>query len=139
MSDRTDGLRTDGGEEPGDAGFDEWLAAIDDGEGYYLESPSGEGSLPPRRICPHSGSRDLAEEPLPETGEIEAVTVVHVASPQFAEDTPYATAVVDFGPVRLTGVVRGIDLEEVETGTTVEPTVEERDTTGDPLLVFRPV
>ncbi|MDR5671928.1 OB-fold domain and Zn-ribbon containing protein,possible acyl-CoA-binding protein [Halalkaliarchaeum sp. AArc-CO] len=136
---RSDRLRTDGGEEPGDAGFDEWLAAIGDGEGYYLESPSGDGSLPPRRICPHSGSSDLEEKPLPETGEIEAVTVVHVASPQFAEDTPYATAVVDFGPVRLTGVVRGIDLEEVETGTTVEPTVEERETTGDPLLVFRPV
>ncbi|MEF8779614.1 MAG: OB-fold domain-containing protein [Haloferacaceae archaeon] len=130
--------RTDGGEEPGDAGFDEWLEAIDAGEGYYLESPTGEGSLPPRRICPHSRSTDLEERPLPETGEIEAVTVVHVASPQFADDTPYATAVADFGPVRLTGVVRGVDLEEVETGTTVEPTVEERETTGGPLLVFRP-
>lgn len=131
--------RTDGGEEPGDAGFDEWLDAIDKGEGYYLESPSGETSLPPRRICPHSGSSQLAERPLPDTGEIEAVTVVHVAAPQFADDTPYATAVVDFGPVRLTGVVRGVGLEEIETGLAVEPTVEERETTDDPLLVFRPV
>ena len=80
MSERSDRLRTDGGEQPGDAGFDEWLAAIDDGEGYYLESPSGEGSLPPRRICPHSGSTDLEEEPLPEAGEIEDAGAFVIAS-----------------------------------------------------------
>lgn len=124
---------------PGDAGFDEWLAAIADGNGYYLESPTGEGSLPPRRICPHSGSTQLEEQPIPDTGTIEAVTVVHVASPQFVDDTPYATAVVDFGPVRLTGMVRGLDPDSVETGMTVESTVETRATTDDPLLVFRPV
>jgi uncharacterized protein len=38
--------------------------------------------------------------------------------------------------VRLTGQLRGV--EEPETGVRVAATVEERETTGDDLLVFRP-
>jgi len=123
----------------GDAGYDEWLDALADGEGYYLAAPTGEGSLPPRRVCPHTGATELTEEPLPETGTVEAATTVHVGTPSFADDTPYVTAVVDFGPVRLTGVVRGIDPEGVGPGLEVEPGVEKRETTGDPIVTFRPV
>lgn len=127
----------DGGEVR-DRGYDDWLDAIEAGEGYYLESPTGEGSLPPRQICPHSGSTDLTERPLPETGEIETYSVVHVASPGFADDAPYATAIAEFGPVRLTGLVRGIDPEAVEVGTEVTVDVETRETTDDRIVVFRP-
>ena len=120
------------------ATYDEWLDAIEAGEGFYLRSPEGYGSLPPRRVCPHSGSTDLAQEPLPETGTIETYSIVHVGATTFEADTPYISAVVDFGAVELTGIVRGVDPEAVAVGDTVGVTVETRETTDDRLVVFRP-
>ena len=129
-----------------DAGFDEWLAALDDGEGYYLSCDAGHGNLPPRRVCPDCASADLTERPLPETGTVETFTTVHVAAPQFADDAPYVTAVVDFGPVRLTGVVRegtgeGADDEvpAVGVGDAVAVDRGASETTGEETVVFRPV
>ena len=118
--------------------YDEWLDAIEAGEGFYLRSPEGHGSLPPRRVCPHSGSTDLKREPLPETGTIETYSIVHVGATTFEDDTPYISAVVDFGAVELTGVVRGVDPEAVAVGDAVGVTVETRETTDDRLVVFRP-
>ncbi|MFW6321147.1 MAG: Zn-ribbon domain-containing OB-fold protein [Halohasta sp.] len=120
------------------ATYDEWLDAIEAGEGFYLESPDGYGSLPPRRVCPHTGSTDLSQEPLPETGTVETYSVVHVGATAFADDTPYISAVVDFGPVELTGIVRGVDPEAVAVGDEVTVAVETRETTDDRLVVFRP-
>jgi uncharacterized OB-fold protein len=121
-----------------DGGFDDWLDAIEGGEPYYFACPDGHGALPPCRVCPECGSTELQRTDLPASGTVSTYTIVNVAAPQFAEDTPYATAVVDFGEVRLTGVVRGIDHDEVETGTTVGVDVEETETTGDRVLTFRP-
>lgn len=120
------------------ATYDEWLSAIDAGEGFYLESPDGHGSLPPRRVCPHSGSTDLTQKPLPETGTIETYTIVHVAAEKFSDDTPYVSAIAEFGPVELTGIVRGVDPESVAVGDDVGVAVETRKTTTDRLVVFRP-
>jgi len=120
------------------ATYDEWLDAIESGEGFYLRSPEGHGSLPPRRVCPHSGSTDLTHQPLPETGTVETYSVVHVGATKFADDTPYISAVVDFGPVGLTGIVRGVDPDAVAVGDEVRVTVETRETTDDRLVVFRP-
>lgn len=120
------------------AGYDDWLDAIESGGGYYVKCEKGHGSLPPRRACPQCGSQVLTEEPLPETGEIETVTVVRVGTPDFSEDTPYATAVVSFGGVRLTGQVRGIEFDEIESGTTVAAGVGRTATTGERVLVFEP-
>jgi hypothetical protein len=120
------------------ATYDEWIDALDAGEGFYLESPAGYGSLPPRRVCPHTGSTDLTQEPLPETGTVETYSVVHVGATEFADDTPYISAVASFGPVQLTGVLRGVDPEAVDIGDKVSVTVETRDTTDDRLVVFRP-
>ena len=120
------------------ATYDEWLDAIAAGEAFYLASPAGHGSLPPRRVCPHSGSTDLTQEPLPETGTVETYTLVHDAAETFSEDTPYVSAVVDFGPVELTGIVRGKEPESVAVGDAVTVTVETRETTDDRLVVFRP-
>ena len=77
---------------------------------------------------------------------ISILRVVHVPSPRFADDAPYATAVVDFGPTRLTGIVRdaGSDREdgdaapEVAIGDAVTAEVGERATDGERLVVFRP-
>ena len=123
-----------------DEGYDEFLDALaaEDMDGYYLECPNGHGSLPPRRACPHCGETALEETPLPDDGRVVTYTVVHVPTPQFEADAPYVTAIADFGSVRLTGIVRGIDPDTVETGLTVWPTVEETETTGRRLLVFRP-
>ena len=121
------------------ATYDEWLDAIKNGKAFYLESPEGHGSLPPRRVCPHSGSTDLTRQPLPETGTVDTYTVVHVAAEKFSEDTPYVSAVVDFGPVELTGVVRGKAPAAVNVGDEVTVGVETRETTDDRLVVFRPV
>ncbi|MFC7155393.1 Zn-ribbon domain-containing OB-fold protein [Halomarina halobia] len=129
------------GDERGSAGrnegFDDLLDAIEAGEGYYLRCPDGHGSLPPRRVCPHCGARDLDERPLPESGTVATYTVVRVPTPQFDEDAPYATAVVDFGTVRLTGIVDA-DPEAVETGMTVGATLGESTTTGERLVRFVP-
>jgi uncharacterized OB-fold protein len=91
-------------------------------------------------VCPECGSATLSEEPLAETGTVETHSVVHVAGPRFADDTPYVSAVADFGPVRLTGVLRGVDpaADAVAVGDRVAAGVEERDTDGEPLVVFRP-
>lgn len=146
-----------------DAGYDEWLDALAGGEGYALRCSEGHGSLPPRRVCPECGSTDLSRASLPDTGTVETFSVVHVPSPRFAEDAPYVTAIVDVGPTRLTGVLRGVDIDgddvtrddndvtrddpddgsesadDVGIGTTVAIGVEERTTDGEPLVVFRPV
>ena len=127
---------------PTDRDHAEWLDALADGDGFAVVCPDGHGSLPPRRVCPECGSTDLSREPLDETGEIETYSVVHVASPRFAGDAPYATAVADFGPTRLTGIVRGGDADggppSVEIGDAVTADAGERETDGERLVVFRP-
>ena len=124
-------------EAPREDGYDDLLDAVEEGTGYYLSCPNGHGSLPPRRVCPHCGSRDLTEEPLPESGTVTTFTVVRVATPQFADDAPYVTAVVDFGEVRLTGIVDA-PVDEVSVGTTVGVGVGRSETTGDRLLTLTP-
>jgi len=124
--------------EARDAGFDDFLDAVEDGEPYYLEGPEGDGWLPPRRIDPATGSQELTEEPLPETGTIVTHTQTHVASPEFADDAPFVVAVAEFGPVKITGQMRDVDPVDVEAGQTVEIGVDRSETTGDRLVVFRP-
>lgn len=121
-----------------DEGFDEWLDAIADGEEYFLECEHGHGSLPPRRVCPQCGSREIEETPLPDSGEISTFTVITVATPQFEDDAPYVTAIADFGPVSITGQVRGVDHDEVETGLVVGIDTDRTVTNRDRLVVFEP-
>ena len=118
-------------------GFDDFLDSVAAGESYYLACHEGHGWLPPRRICPECGSHDLTEESLPESGTIESHTTVRVPAPSFEEDAPYATAIADFGPLRVTAQFDG-GPEEVETGLTVELDIGESVTTGERVLVFRP-
>ncbi|MFB6310200.1 MAG: Zn-ribbon domain-containing OB-fold protein [Salinirussus sp.] len=119
-----------------DGAFDDLLDAIEDGEGYYLECADGHGWLPPRRICPECGSQDLEQQPLPDAGEVISFTEISVAAPSWTEDAPYITAVADFGPVGITGLLRGADDPTV--GMVVGLDVGERLTTGDRTIVFRP-
>ncbi|MDS0258356.1 OB-fold domain-containing protein [Haloarcula sp. S1CR25-12] len=118
--------------------YDDWLDSIEAGEGYYVECDEGHGWLPPRRVCPDCGSRELREEPLPDSGEIATHTTITVATPQFEDDAPYVTAIADFGPVSVTGLVRGVDPEDVSMADVVGIEVGERETTGERAVVFRP-
>ncbi|QLG50796.1 Zn-ribbon domain-containing OB-fold protein [Natrinema halophilum] len=122
-----------------DAGYDEWLEAAEEGDTYYLECANGHGSLTPRRVCPDCGSLELERVDMPETGEIQTFNVTHVPTPSFEEDAPYATAIADFGPVRVTGQVVGVDPAAVETGLAVELEITVSETTGKRILGFRPV
>jgi uncharacterized OB-fold protein len=124
-------------DEVGNEGYDELIDAIAEGEGYYLDCPEGHGSLPPRRICPYCGQTDLERTPLPESGAIETFTQTSVPTPQFEDDAPYVLAIASFGPVRLTGQVRGRNPGEISVGTAVTADAVDRETTGEPLLVFR--
>ncbi|ERH04647.1 MAG: putative nucleic-acid-binding protein containing a Zn-ribbon [Halorubrum sp. J07HR59] len=114
---------------------DDWVEALADGEGFYLQCPDGHGSLPPRRVCPTCGA-SLSKTPLPRTGTVETYTTVHVASPEFAEDTPYLTVIATFDSVRLTGVMLETAPEAVSSGCDVEPLVVQTDTTGDRTIGF---
>lgn len=120
------------------AGFDDFLDAAEEGEPYYLESPSGNGWLPPRVVDPRTGESELSEESLPETGEIVTQTITYVAPPDFADDAPFVVAIADFGSVRMTGQVRDVDPEDVSIGDQVELGVEESETTGERVPVFYP-
>ncbi|QLG63450.1 Zn-ribbon domain-containing OB-fold protein [Halorarum salinum] len=128
---------TEGVDRPDGPTYEEWVAALDR-NGFYLECANGHGSLPPRRVCPECGDTDLTQRSLPGTGTVATFSEVHVAGPAFAGETPYVTAVVDFGPVRLTGVLREVAADEVAVGDEVRADVEP-DGPGDrPLVVFRP-
>lgn len=130
---------SDDAEPIGDAGFDEWIEAIEDGTPFALECPNGHGSLPPRRVCPHCGDGDLEEVPLPTEGVLKTMSEVHVPTPQFTNDAPYTLAIAAFGPVRITGQLRGVPHDEIAIGDRVTVDVDRRRTTGDPLVVFDPV
>ncbi|PSQ43322.1 nucleic acid-binding protein [Halobacteriales archaeon SW_7_68_16] len=116
----------------------EFLDAVEFSDPRYLCCPAGHGSLPPRSVCPVCGATDLTERPLSREGEIVTYTRTNVSMPAFAEDTPYVTAIADFGPVQLTGQIGGDD-EGVTIGTTVTPDVARTETDGERVLVFRPV
>jgi hypothetical protein len=120
-----------------DEGYDDLLDALADGEGYYLEGPDGDGFLPPRAVHPRTGA-ELERQPLPETGEVVTFTRTEVPTPLLADDAPYVVAIAAFGPVRLTGQVRDVDPETVETGMRVEAAVGETVTTGERIVVLRP-
>jgi uncharacterized OB-fold protein len=123
---------------PRDAGYDDFLDAVEAGEPYYLESPSGNGWLPPRDVDPQTGERELVEKDLPETGEVLTHTLTNVSGPSFADDTPYIVAVAQFGSVRITGQVRGVDHDDLDIGQEVELSVGRNETADERVVVFEP-
>ena len=114
------------------------LAALEGGDGYYYECSNGHGTLPPRRACPHCGARELETVALPPTAEVVTYTTVTVPTPRFDDDPPYVTAIATCGPVRLTGILRGVDRSDVEIGQEVTVTVESDEPTDGRTIVFRP-
>jgi uncharacterized OB-fold protein len=126
-------------EDVRDVGYDDFLDAVEAGEPYYLESPSENGWLPPKTVDPETGERNLVEKDLPTTGEVLTYTITNVAGPSFTDDTPYVVAVAEFGPVNITGQVRGMDHDDVEIGQEVELSVGRNETADERVVVFEPV
>ena len=122
-----------------DRSYEAFCAAIEAGEGFYLECQDGHGSVPPRRVCPACGAQSLTARALPKTGTVQAQTEVHVATPAFADLAPYVSALADFDPVTLTGIVVETTLDTVEYGTEVTVGVERSDDRERPTLVFEPL
>lgn len=117
---------------------DEFCEAIEAGDPFYLACPEGHGLVPPRRVCPHCGAQTLTAEPLPGPGQVQASTVVHVATSAFADNVPYVTAIAEFGPVSLTGVITESTADTVEKGTPVTVNIDRTETRQRPTLVFEP-
>jgi uncharacterized OB-fold protein len=119
-----------------DAGFDDWLDALSEGESYHLVCENGHASLPPRLVCPECGAA-LSETPMEAVGEVLTYTVVHVGTREFDGQTPYTVAIAEYGDVRVTGLVRGVDPEDVTVGMPVDLTVGENPSTDDRVVVHR--
>ncbi|WP_137290599.1 Zn-ribbon domain-containing OB-fold protein [Natronorubrum halophilum] len=121
-----------------DDGFDAFLGELRDGQGYYYGCSNDHSLLPPRRACSHCGDRDLQRKPLPEVGTIVTHTTVFVPTAEFEDDAPYVTAIAEFGPVRLTGIIRGTDRSGIEIGQSVAVSVELDETGTERKITFRP-
>lgn len=117
-----------------DGAFSAFLDAIEAGEPFYLTCPEGHESVPPQQICHECHSRDLSRTPLPDTGDVVTYTVVAVPAPRFSDDSPYVTAIANFGPVTLTGHLREVNPDTVELGQTVQVAVGSAD--GDRFVAF---
>ena len=114
--------------------YDAWLDALEVDDGYYFRGDR-RATVPPAVT---EETDELERETLPETGVVESKTVIRVPHPDFEDAAPYAIAIVEFGPVTLTGQVTGTDPEAVETGLVVEATVLEAEASGKRFVGFRP-
>jgi len=74
----------------------EFWHALD--EGRFLVSQCdacGHLSFPPKRVCPRCTSADMQWRELGGRGRLYSLTRVHAGPPRFADEMPYAVAIVD--------------------------------------------
>ena len=55
----------------------------------------GKFTFPPKKVCPHCWSQDMAWKPLSHKGTLYSWTRVHAAPKVFEPEAPYALCVVD--------------------------------------------
>jgi len=107
-------------------------------DGYYLRCENGHGYLPPRRVCPDCGSRNLEQTPIPDSGSIVVSSKVDVATPAFTDDAPYVTAIAAFDDVRINGMLDVDPDREIDPGFVVGLDVTRTETDGERAICFRP-
>jgi len=74
-------------------------------------------TVPPRSLCSHCGSSDLACAELSGKGRLVTYTVIHIASPQFQAFAPYAVGIVEFSEgAQLPGMIRNVRFEDLRVG-----------------------
>ncbi|ELY50901.1 Zn-ribbon domain-containing OB-fold protein [Natronolimnohabitans innermongolicus] len=94
--------------------------------------------FPPRIVCPECTGDDLEYVDLPHEGELFAFSEVRGGLPigLSEHEVPYVVAVVDLGPVRLSGRVDGAAYSDLEIGDSVSLKIVEIDGPTDEERVF---
>jgi hypothetical protein len=78
-------------------------------------------AFPPRLICPHCGSRAFEPVKLADAGKILTFTVIRVPPQPFADQAPYALAVIELDDgVRLMAQVVDCPFDELKVGKRVK-------------------
>jgi len=72
-------------------------------------------------VCAACGGREFETVILPDTGKVVTYTVIRVGPSDFAEEVPYALALVEVeGGTRLMAQLVDVPLENIETGMPVK-------------------
>jgi len=91
---------------------------------YRLEATkfkSGKVYLPTRYICPETGDREFEKITLKGTGTILSYTIIHIASDDYAKQTPFPIAIIETDEgARLTAQVVDCTEDEMKIGARVE-------------------
>jgi uncharacterized OB-fold protein len=77
----------------------------------------GKVFFPPRQVCSACRGREFVATKLADHGAVETFTVIHVAPTGFADQVPYAVAIVELEDgVKVTAQVVDTDLDSLEIG-----------------------
>jgi len=92
---------------------------------YRLEAGKckkcGAISFPPRLVCPACRGREFEATRLAESGKILTYTIIRVPPHQFADQAPYAVAIVELADgVKVTGQVVDCDFDKIKIGLKVK-------------------
>ena len=71
----------------------------------------------PRMTCPRCHATGMEWTKLKGTGKLLSYSIVHVSTPEFQSQTPYAVGIVEFDEgTRLSGVIRNVRHEDLKIG-----------------------
>lgn len=77
--------------------------------------------VPPKPICTNCFSKELEWTQLETKGKLVTYTVIHIAPEQFQPIAPYAYGILELeNGLRLPGMIKGIELENIEIGTNLK-------------------
>ena len=78
-------------------------------------------SLPTRLVCPDQTCNESEKITLKGTGTILSYTIIHIASDDFARQTPYPVAIIETDEgARLTAQIVDCNFEDIKIGSKVE-------------------
>jgi len=73
--------------------------------------------FPPRRVCDGCRRREIETRAMSETGRVLTYTIIRVAPPAFAQEVPYAVAVLEMDDgARMLTQVTDVAPEDIRTG-----------------------
>ncbi len=104
----------------------------------------GSTLVPPRPKCPQCFSQHLKWKQLQKKGKLVTYTVIHVSPKRFQALTPYVVGIIDLGDgARLPGIVKGLNLTEIEVGIDLQVGFEKEVTSDEwprwPRYFFKPL
>jgi uncharacterized OB-fold protein len=117
--------------------YDDFLDALLEGDGFYLECSNGHPSFPPHQVCSVCGESDVTKQSLSDRGTVIAHTIIHVPPPRFRDRAPYVVAIADLDGVELTGHLVNEAVDAIENGAEVSVTADRTDQTNERYIKFR--